>query len=46
MAPLAGILAALALLIYLAYRGLSVLLLAPMLALFAALVPGAPLLAS
>jgi H+/gluconate symporter-like permease len=43
---LAGILLALALLIYLAYRGVSVLILAPLMALLAVLFSGAPLLAS
>lgn len=43
---LIGILIALALLIYLAYRGVGVLLLAPLLALLAAFASGAPLLAS
>jgi len=47
MSGILGILLALALLIYLAYRGLSVLLLAPLLALLAALFSsGTPLLAS
>ncbi|MDP1582005.1 MAG: GntP family permease [Bradyrhizobium sp.] len=41
-----GILIALGLLIYLSYRGLSVLLLAPLMALVAVLLGGAPLLAS
>jgi H+/gluconate symporter-like permease len=47
MAGIIGILVALALLIFLAYRGISVLILAPVMALFAALLSGdVPLLAS
>ena len=46
MTGLAGILLALAALIYLAYRGISVLVLAPLTALIAVLASGAPLLAS
>ena len=46
MSGLAGILLALALLIYLAYRGLSVLIVAPLMALLAVLFAGAPVLAS
>jgi H+/gluconate symporter-like permease len=47
MVGIAGILLSLALLIYLAYRGLSVLILAPLMALLAVLFsPGTPLLAS
>jgi H+/gluconate symporter-like permease len=46
MMGLAGILIALAALIYLAYRGVSVLILAPLTALLAVLFSGAPLLAS
>ncbi len=41
-----GIIVSLGLLMYLAYRGISVLILAPILALFAALVSGAPLMAT
>jgi H+/gluconate symporter-like permease len=43
---MAGILVALGLLIYLAYRGLSVLIIAPLMALLAVLFSGAPLLAA
>lgn len=46
MIGIAGILIALGLLIYLSYRGLSVLLLAPLMALIAVFLGGAPLLAS
>jgi len=46
MTGILGILLALGLLIFLAYRGLPVLLIAPLLALLAALLSGAPLLAS
>ncbi len=46
MIGILGILVALGLLIYLSYRGLSVLLLAPLMALVAVLLGGAPLLAS
>ncbi|HVL57197.1 MAG TPA: GntP family permease, partial [Burkholderiaceae bacterium] len=46
MIGLLGLLAALGLLIFFAYRGVSVLLLAPAMALLAALASGAPLLAS
>lgn len=46
MTGMLGILVALGLLIYLSYRGLSVLLLAPLMALFAVALDGAPLLAS
>lgn len=46
MIGILGILVALGLLIYLSYRGLSVLLLAPLMALVAVLFGGAPLLAS
>lgn len=41
-----GIIVSLGLLMYLAYRGISVLILAPILALFAAFVSGAPLMAT
>ncbi|SLN40329.1 putative transporter [Aquimixticola soesokkakensis] len=43
---MAGIIISLALLMYLAYRGISVVILAPLLALLAALLAGAPLLAT
>lgn len=46
MSGILGILIALGLLIYLSYRGISVLLLAPLMALVAVLLGGAPLLAS
>jgi H+/gluconate symporter-like permease len=46
MLSIAGILLSLALLMYLAYRGISVLILAPLMALLAVLFSGAPLLAS
>lgn len=46
MIALTGILLALALLIYFAYRGLGVLIIAPLMALVAVLFSGAPLLAS
>ena len=46
MLSVAGVLASLLLLIYLAYRGVSVLLLAPLAALFAVLLSQGPLLAS
>jgi len=46
MTAMAGILLSLAALIYLAYRGLSVLIIAPLMALVAVLFSGAPLLAS
>lgn len=46
MAGIAGILVALALLMFLSYRGISVLLLAPLMALIALIFAGGPLLAS